>query len=548
MTIKLLTPTLHIDCEKSESIKTFFRSTSNLKSGICPWLYALRTTEKINHPFVNNFPFHNSMAQETKADIGIVGLAVMGQNLILNFNDHGYTVCAYNRTISKVDEFLSKEAKGTKVIGTHSIEELVRNLKKPRKIMLMIKAGAPVDEFIKMVVPFLDNGDIIIDGGNSLYTDTERRVKELGKLGILFVGCGVSGGEDGARYGPSLMPGGAEAAWPALCEMFQAIAAKANQSSPCCEWVGGGGAGHFVKMVHNGIEYGDMQLIGEAYHLMRDGLRLSHEQMSAVFSKWNQKELNSFLIDITSKILKVKDCKGDAEKYLVANIRDAAGQKGTGKWTVEAALQMGTPVTLVSEAVFARSLSAMKNERVYASKLLPGPNAKFAGNTSEMLESLKNALYAAKIISYAQGFMLFKQAALTHGWTLNNGAIAMMWRGGCIIQSAFLDDIKNAFDKNSDLENLLFDPFFCSALEKCQNSWRRVIIEAIMLGIPMPAMSTALAFYDGLRSELLPANLLQAQRDYFGAHTFEYLDQPGVFHHYNWTGQGGSTSSTTYNV
>lgn len=491
------------------------------------------------------------------ADIGVIGLAVMGQNLILNFNDHGYVVCAFNRTVSKVDEFLEGGAKGTKVIGAHSIEELVSKLKKPRRVLLMVKAGPAIDDFISKLSPFLEEGDIIIDGGNSLYTDTERRVKELSSSKINFVGCGVSGGEEGARYGPSMMPGGAAAAWPHLKEMFQAVSAKAD-GVPCCDWVGDGGAGHFVKMVHNGIEYGDMQLICEVYQIMRDGIGTTHDEMSKVFAKWNEGELDSFLIEITSEILKYRQ-PGETEP-LVSRIRDAAGQKGTGKWTVEASLEFGIPMTLVSEAVFARSLSALKDERVEASRVLSGPvNDQFTGDCTAMIGWLKEALYAAKIISYAQGFMLFRRASQQFNWSLNYGAIATMWKGGCIIKrypyhsyschqcvSAFLGNIENAFDRCPTLENLLFDNYFASAVKRYQEGWRKALGEAIKMGIPTPALSSALAFYDGYRTARLPANLLQAQRDYFGAHTFEYVDQPGTFHHVNWTGQGGSTSSTNY--
>ncbi|PJF17232.1 6-phosphogluconate dehydrogenase, decarboxylating [Paramicrosporidium saccamoebae] len=406
----------------------------------------------------------------------------------------------------------------------------------------MVKAGSAVDDFVNQLLPHLTAGDIIIDGGNSLYTDTERRVKTLSAQGVHFVGCGVSGGEEGARYGPSMMPGGSPGAWPHLREMLQAVSAKAD-GVPCCDWVGEGGAGHFVKMVHNGIEYGDMQLICEAFHLMHDGLGLGYEEMSAVFGEWNKSELESFLIQITSDILKFQQ---DGH-YLVDRIRDAAGQKGTGKWTVEASLDMGIPVTLVSEAVFARSLSALKEERLRASKILVGPKtAGFTKDKTEILEHLKKALYGAKIISYAQGFMLFSEASKTFNWNLNMGAIATMWKGGCIIKSAFLGDIRKAFDRNPNLENLLFDSFFTQALAQAHPSWRLILSESILIGLPVPALSSALAFYDGYRCERLPANLLQAQRDYFGAHTFELLDNPGVYKHVNWTGQGGTTSSTNY--
>ncbi|XP_069730797.1 6-phosphogluconate dehydrogenase, decarboxylating [Phaenicophaeus curvirostris] len=481
-----------------------------------------------------------------KADIGLIGLAVMGQNLILNMNDHGFVVCAFNRTVSKVDEFLANEAKGTNVIGAHSLEEMVCKLKKPRRIMLMVKAGEAVDDFINKLVPLLETGDIIIDGGNSEYRDTTRRCRELREKGILFVGSGVSGGEEGARNGPSLMPGGAKEAWPHIKTIFQSIAAKVGSGEPCCDWVGEEGAGHFVKMVHNGIEYGDMQLICEAFHFMRDMLDMEYIEMSQVFQEWNKTELDSFLIEITANILKYRDNYG---KYLLPKIRDSAGQKGTGKWTAVSALEYGVPVTLIGEAVFARCLSALKDERVRASKVLRGPKVtEFAGNRDEFLEDIRKALYASKIISYAQGFMLLKQAAKEFGWSLNYGGIAMMWRGGCIIRSVFLGKIKDAFDRNPELQNLLLDDFFRTAIEDCQDSWRRVITVGVQMGIPMPCFTTALSFYDGYRHEILPANLIQAQRDYFGAHTYDMLSKPGVFYHANWTGRGGNVAATRYAV
>ncbi|PKK24191.1 6-phosphogluconate dehydrogenase, decarboxylating isoform X1 [Columba livia] len=470
----------------------------------------------------------------------------MGQNLILNMNDHGFVVCAFNRTVSKVDDFLANEAKGTKVIGAHSLEEMVSKLKKPRRIILLVKAGTAVDDFINKLVPLLETGDIIIDGGNSEYRDTTRRCKELKEKGILFVGSGVSGGEEGARYGPSLMPGGAKEAWPHIKTIFQSIAAKVGSGEPCCDWVGDEGAGHFVKMVHNGIEYGDMQLICEAYHLMKDVLGMEHDEMSKVFQEWNKTELDSFLIEITANILKFQDSDG---KHLLPKIKDSAGQKGTGKWTAISALEYGVPVTLIGEAVFARCLSSLKEERVQASKLLSGPEVTpFGGNKKAFLEDIRKALYASKIISYAQGFMLLRQAAKEFGWTLNYGGIALMWRGGCIIRSVFLGKIKDAFDRNPDLQNLLLDDFFKTAVENCQDSWRRVISTGVQIGIPMPCFTTALSFYDGYRHEVLPANLIQAQRDYFGAHTYELLSKPGVFIHTNWTGHGGNVSSSAYNV
>ncbi|XP_014209763.1 6-phosphogluconate dehydrogenase, decarboxylating [Copidosoma floridanum] len=480
---------------------------------------------------------------EPVADIALIGLAVMGQNLILNMNDHGFVVCAYNRTTDKVKSFLANEAKGTKIVGAFSLEEMVSKLKKPRRIMLLVKAGSAVDAFIEKLVPLLSPGDIIIDGGNSEYKDTERRAKDLDTKGILFVGSGVSGGEEGARYGPSLMPGGNPKAWPHIKPIFQAICAKAN-GEPCCDWVGETGAGHFVKMVHNGIEYGDMQLICEAYHVMRDGLGLSNEEMSNVFTEWNKGELDSFLIEITSNILRYKDDKG----HLIDRIRDTAGQKGTGKWTAIAALDYGVPVTLIGESVFARCLSALKTERIEASSVLAGPNIKYQGDKKEFLEHLKKALYASKIISYTQGFMLLREAAKIYKWNLNYGGIALMWRGGCIIRSAFLGNIKQAFDKNPKLTNLLLDDFFAKAMKNCQQSIRVAVSTAVNLGIPTPALSTALAFYDGYRAMRLPANLLQAQRDYFGAHTYELLGEEGKFVHTNWTGHGGNVSASTYDA
>uniref|UniRef100_A0A1W7RB71 6-phosphogluconate dehydrogenase, decarboxylating n=1 Tax=Hadrurus spadix TaxID=141984 RepID=A0A1W7RB71_9SCOR len=485
------------------------------------------------------------MAAERSADIALIGLAVMGQNLILNMNDHGFVVCAYNRTVEKVDHFLRNEAKGTKVLGAHSLEEMVAKLKKPRRVMLLVKAGEAVDNFIDKLVPLLEQGDIIIDGGNSEYTDTTRRCRSLEQKGILYVGSGVSGGEEGARYGPSLMPGGNPKAWTYIKDIFQSISAKAD-GEPCCDWVGEDGSGHFVKMVHNGIEYGDMQLICEAYHLMRNVLGLTHEEMSEVFDEWNKGELDSFLIEITRDILKYKDTDG---KPLLEKIRDVAGQKGTGKWTAIASLDFGIPVTLIGEAVFVRCLSSLKDERIAASKQLRGPSkAKFDGNKKEFINHIRKALYASKIVSYAQGFMLLREAAKIFNWNLNYGAIALMWRGGCIIRSVFLGNIKSAFDKSPNLTNLLLDGFFQDALHNCQDSWREVVATAVRLGVPTPAFSTALAFYDGIRSEFLPANLIQAQRDYFGAHTYELLSTPGKFIHTNWTGHGGNVASSTYNA
>jgi len=485
------------------------------------------------------------MMAEPIGDIALIGLAVMGQNLILNMNDHGFVVVAYNRTTAKVDQFLQNEAKGTKVVGAHSLEEMVSKLKRPRKVMMLVKAGSAVDSFITQLVPLLEKGDIIIDGGNSEYQDTRRRTADLEKRGILFVGSGVSGGEEGARYGPSLMPGGNPAAWPSIKPIFQSICAKSG-SEPCCDWVGEDGSGHFVKMVHNGIEYGDMQLICEAYHLMKDVLGLNNDYMSATFAEWNKGELDSFLIEISSNILKYKDENGD---YLLEKIRDSAGQKGTGKWTAISALEYGMPVTLIGESVFARCLSSLKRERDRASSILKGPNAPaFSGDKKAFVEDIRQALYASKIVSYAQGFMLLRQAAKEFGWNLNYGGIALMWRGGCIIRSRFLGNIKSAFDKNPALDNLLIDEFFRDAIHKAQGAWRRVVSQAVLIGVPTPCFSTALAFYDGYRSSMLPANLLQAQRDYFGAHTYELLAAPGTFRHTNWTGTGGNVSASTYSA
>ena len=483
---------------------------------------------------------------EPKADIALIGLAVMGQNLILNMNDHGFTVVAFNRTVSKVDDFLNNEAKGTKVIGAHSLQEMVAQLKKPRRVMLMVKAGTAVDEFIEHLLPVLEPGDIIIDGGNSLFEDTIRRVKYVESKGLLYIGTGVSGGEEGARHGPSIMPGGSPAAWPHVKPIFQAIAAKVDDGTPCCDWVGEGGAGHYVKMTHNGIEYGDMQLICEAYNLMKTGLGMMPDQIHEVFVEWNKGELNSYLIEITRDILAFKDADGSA---LVDKILDTAGQKGTGKWTVISSQELGIPITLMAEAVYARCVSAMKEERVAAAKKLKGPKPTIKGDHKKFIEAIRQALYASKIVSYAQGYMLMRAAAAEHKWNLNYGGIALMWRGGCIIRSAFLGDIKKAFDKNAKLSNLMLDPFFRKAIKDCQRSWRNVVAMAAKKGIPVPAFSTALAFYDAYRSERLPANLLQAQRDYFGAHTYERVDKPrGEFFHTNWTGHGGTTASSTYTV
>ena len=483
---------------------------------------------------------------EPKADIAVIGLAVMGQNLILNMNDHGFTVAAYNRTVSKVDDFLNDGAKGTNVIGAHSIEEMVALLKKPRRVMLMVKAGKPVDEFIEQVIPHLEAGDIIIDGGNSLFEDTIRRTQYLESKGLLYIGTGVSGGEEGARHGPSIMPGGSPAAWPHVKDIFQKISAKVDDGVPCCDWVGENGAGHYVKMVHNGIEYGDMQLICEAYNLMKTGLGLSADQMHQVFAEWNQGELDSYLIEITRDILGFKDADGQP---LVEKILDTAGQKGTGKWTVISSQDLGIPITLIAEAVYARCISALKDDRVAAAKKLKGPKPTIKGDQKALIEDIRRALYASKIVSYTQGYMLMRAAAKELKWNLNYGGIALMWRGGCIIRSVFLGKIKEAFDKEPQLSNLLLAPFFRKAIKDSQRSWRKVVALAARKGIPVPAFSTALAFYDSYRSERLPANLLQAQRDYFGAHSYERVDQPrGQFFHTNWTGKGGTTASSTYTV
>ena len=481
-----------------------------------------------------------------KADIGLVGLAVMGENLVLNMESHGFTVAVYNRTVQKVTDFINGRGSGKNIIAAHTIEELIKSLKSPRKVMLMVKAGKPVDDFIELVIPHLSKGDIIIDGGNSHFPDTIRRTKYLEEKGFLYIGTGVSGGEEGALKGPSIMPGGSPRAWEHVKPIFQSIAAKVEDGTPCCDWVGENGAGHFVKMVHNGIEYGDMQLITEAYLIMRDLLGMTADEMHQVFKEWNKGELDSYLIEITRDILAFKDEDG---KPLVDKILDTAGQKGTGKWTGVASLDLGVPLTLIGEAVYGRCLSATKNERVEASKILNGPKPKFEGDKKLFIEDIRKALFASKLVSYAQGYVLMKAAAEEYKWNLNNGGIALMWRGGCIIRSVFLGKIKDAFDRNPDLTNLLLDPFFKEKIETSQDAWRRVVATSVLNGIWIPAMSTALNYFDGFRTEKLPANLLQAQRDYFGAHTYERVDKPrGQFFHTNWTGRGGTTASTTYTV
>ncbi|MBI5581126.1 MAG: decarboxylating NADP(+)-dependent phosphogluconate dehydrogenase [Deltaproteobacteria bacterium] len=473
-----------------------------------------------------------TMERETQADIAVIGLAVMGQNLILNMNDHGYTVAAYNRTVSRVDQFMAGPARGSRVIGAHSLEAMVARLKRPRRVMLMVKAGKPVDDFIALLLSHLVPGDVIIDGGNSQFTDTIRRTKWMEDKGLLYIGTGISGGEEGARRGPSIMPGGNPKAWPLVKGLFQAIAAKTPDGSPCCEWVGADGAGHYVKMIHNGIEYGDMQIIAEAYHVMREGLALTHAEMHRIFGRWNAGDLQSYLIEITRDIMAFPDTDGQP---LLEKILDSAGQKGTGKWTGINSLDLGIPVTLISEAVYARCLSALRDERLAASPALSGPRTKYKGNAKTLVTDLRNALLAAKLVSYAQGFMLMREAAREYRWNLDFGKIALLWRAGCIIRSSFLERITDAFTRSPGLPNLLLDDYFNRIIQKCQGSWRRVVIEAVRLGIPLPAISAALAFYDGYRSARLPANLIQAQRDYFGAHTYERVDRPrGEFLHTQW--------------
>jgi 6-phosphogluconate dehydrogenase len=481
-----------------------------------------------------------------KADIGLIGLAVMGENLVLNMERNGFTVAVYNRTVEKVDKFLQGRGKGKNFIGAHSVEEFIASLERPRKVMMLVKAGKPVDDFIELLLPHLEEGDIIIDGGNSHFPDSIRRTRYVESKGMLFIGTGVSGGEEGALLGPSIMPGGSAEAWPHVKGIFQAIAAKVEDGTPCCDWVGNDGAGHFVKMVHNGIEYGDMQLISEAYHLMKNLLGMDAGEMHEVFREWNKGDLDSYLVEITRDILGYRDEAGEA---LVEKILDTAGQKGTGKWTGIEALNLGIPLTLIGESVFARCLSALKEERVAASKVLSGPVPSFTGDKSAFINDIKSALYASKIVSYAQGYTLMREAAREYGWKLNYGGIALLWRGGCIIRSVFLGKIKEAYDRDPELPNLLLNPFFKEKVERAQEGWRRVVSTALVNGIPVPAFTTALNYFDGYRAERLPANMLQAQRDYFGAHTYERVDRPrGEFFHTNWTGRGGDTSSSTYEV
>ena len=479
------------------------------------------------------------------SDIGLIGLAVMGENLVLNMESKGFHVSVFNRTVEKVDKFMEGRGKGKNIYGARSLEDFVSSLKSPRKVFLMVKAGQAVDDFIDKLIPLLDKGDIIIDGGNTHFPDTTRRTAYVESKGLLYVGTGVSGGEEGALNGPSMMPGGSPAAWTYVKPIFQGICAKVADGTPCCDWVGEGGAGHFVKMVHNGIEYGDIQLICECYQIMKDILGMTNEEMHEVFAEWNKGDLDSYLIEITRDILAKKDEDG---KYVLDYILDTAGQKGTGKWTAVAALDAGVPLTLIGEAVFARCLSAQKEERVAASKILQGPSpVKFAGDRKAFLEDLRKALFAAKVVSYAQGYTLMRAAAKEYGWNLNYGGIALMWRGGCIIRSVFLGKIKEAFDKNPDIANILLDPYFCDKLAEAQQGWRNVLGQAIVNGVPAPTLSAALEYYDGYRCGRLPANLLQAQRDYFGAHTYERTDRPrGEFFHTNWTGHGGDTVAGTY--
>ena len=484
---------------------------------------------------------------QTTADIGLIGLAVMGENLVLNMESHGYTVAVFNRTTSKVDDFVGGRGQGKKLVACHTVEELIGSLKRPRKIMIMVKAGSAVDAVIDELAPHLEPGDILIDGGNTHYPDSTRRTRDLKAKGLLFIGTGVSGGEEGALKGPSIMPGGNPDAWEAVKPIFQAIAAKVDDGTPCCDWVGNEGAGHYVKMVHNGIEYGDIQLICEAYHVLKALLGLEAPDLHEVFARWNKGPLDSYLVEITRDIFGFKD--EATGRPMVDLILDKAGQKGTGKWTVTSALDLGVPLTLIGEAVFARCLSAQKDERVAAETILKGPEAAYPGDRQALIDDVEMALYASKIISYAQGYTLMDAMARDSGWEINNGGVALMWRGGCIIRSAFLGKIKDAFDRDPKLKNLLLDPYFTGEINKAQAGWRRAIAAAVTQGIPLPAMSSALAYYDGYRCGRLPANLLQAQRDFFGAHTYERTDKPpGEFFHTNWTGRGGTTASSTYNA
>jgi len=481
-----------------------------------------------------------------KADIGLIGLAVMGENLVMNMESKGFTVAVFNRTLSRVTDFVEGRAKGKNIIGTSSLAQLCAALKKPRKVMLMVRAGQPVDDFIALLLPHLERGDIIIDGGNSHFPDTMRRAAAVEARGLLYIGTGVSGGEEGALRGPSMMPGGSPAAWEHVKPIFQSICAKVEDGSPCCDWVGENGAGHFVKMVHNGIEYGDMQLICECYHLMRDLLGMTAPEMHEVFKAWNETELDSYLIEITRDILAYRDEDGAP---IVDKVLDTAGQKGTGKWTGIEALSEGVPLTMITEAVFSRCLSAMKEERVRASRVFARETKPFTGDRARFIDSLRQALFAAKIISYAQGYTLLRAAAQTHGWNLNYGGIALMWRGGCIIRSVFLGKIKEAYDRDPNLTNLLLDPYFMQVIKDALPAWREVAATALTHGVPAPALTSALSYFDGYTSEFLPANLLQAQRDYFGAHTYERVDRPrGEFFHTNWTGEGGDTAASTYTV
>ncbi len=480
------------------------------------------------------------------SDIGVIGLAVMGQNLILNMNDHGFVVSCFNRTVSKVDDFLKGSAKGTKIVGCKDLKNFVGSLKKPRKVLMMVKAGDAVDDLIKELIPFLEKGDILIDGGNSHFTDTERRCEELKAKGFLFVGCGVSGGEEGARHGPSMMPGGHKEAWPEVKNILQTIAAKTDKGEPCADWLGNGGAGHFVKMVHNGIEYGDIQIICEGYDIMQRVLSLSEAEMVAIFRTWNKGELDSFLIEIAANVLDYKDVDGSP---IVRKILDVAGAKGTGKWTTESALEEGMPLSLIGEAVFARSLSALKDERVQMSKVFKFHPRLFTEDKEGAIDNLRKGLYASKIVSYAQGYMLMRAASMHYKWDLNYGNIALIWQNGCIIRSAFLSKIKEAFEKKPDLQNLLYDEFFKNAIIRSLEGWRKTAVLAIEHGVPAPCLNAAISWFDAMASERLPANLLQALRDYFGAHTYERTDKPrGTYFHTNWTGTGGDAKAGSYNA